>query len=156
MSVKIHTLAAKWDKTSFEFDIQFSIDIDDSGFFVKLGKWMPVSYVHDWKKHDEEVSRLTFQPIKIEGSEFSKAEWVGPPVTDDWKTGYARGLDCLTEKDGSFQFHGFFTRTPVTESLVFEIEKFVKNANHTPDSDFSPTPASYFATLLECLQLHWD
>ncbi len=156
--VKIHELKCEpcSDGHAFEFTLKFCLSDEEGELFQQLRRWTPVSYVNVPMVHEAEVSRLTMSFHDIPGSDSSELKLEGPPVTDDWKRGYMRGYDCLSEEDGVITFHEFFMKTPVTEALVSEIEKFQDNPEHTAASSFAPMPAQYLATLLQCLFLHWD
>lgn len=158
MPVKIHEIEYKDGSSGkfFEFTVKFSVPEEDKGYFQRLMDWVPCSYVNDPKLHDEEVGRLKMKFIDIPGSDCSELKFEGPPVTDDWKHGFMRGYDCLSEEDGVFTFHEFFTNTPVTQALVAEIRRFESNSDHTADSPFATISPHYFATLLDCLFQHWD
>lgn len=158
MSVKIHNIEYTDGDSGkfFEFTVKFSVSKEDQEWFQNLCEWVPVMYVHDPELHDKEVGKLKMKFIDLPGSRFSKIEFDGPPVTDDWKKGFRHGHNCLSEENGVFTFHEFFTNTPVTQALVAEIKKFEANPDHTADSPFATISACYFSTLLECLFLHWD
>lgn len=159
MSVKIHKLEYIQSDSNqfFEFTVQFSVQKDDESFFQRLQKWIPTMYVNDPKVHDEETSKLkmVFVPTP-EHKGYSRIDWIGPEVTDDWKRGFIHGLDCLDHKDEVFTFHEFFTITPVTLALVEEIKKFQTNSDHTADSPHATIAPQYFSNLLEALFLFWD
>jgi hypothetical protein len=160
MTVDIKSLVCQTSNNGhfFELTLTFSVKEEDKFWFSPLGEWTPVTYVCDYKVHEEESSKrkIQFVPIYPNKDAGSYLQSSGPAMTDDWKKGFMNGADMLVEANGEYTFHEFFTITPVTLSIVEELKKLQANPDHTATSQCAQVPVQYLSSLLQCLTHFWD
>lgn len=141
------------DSTTYlEVNILFKMD-NEIHLLDKHMDWYPVIYVNDPKVHEEESSKRTMRFIPIPGSTNSELVFDGPEMTDPYKTGFSSGSGMVTKlDDGSYQFHEFFTKTPVTLAVLAELYKMKED----PTYSLWSVPEYYFSNLLDTLAMYWD
>jgi hypothetical protein len=136
----------------FELTVLFSMETE-LHLLDKFMNWHRVHYVNDPKVYESEISKQNMVFTPIEGSENFCMTFEGPPLTDDLKVGYSHGNGMITKlEDGTYQFHEFFTKTPVTLAALSELQKMKDDPTHSLWS----IPEYYFCTLLDVLATYWD